>query len=47
MFELARKSVSTTWNEAFVEKYATTIDKFCFFWQENQKNSFQYQENVF
>ena len=32
---LARKFVSTTRNEAFVEKYVSKIRKNCFFWQEN------------
>ena len=32
---LARKSVSTTQNEAFIEKYFSTVHKLCFFWQEN------------
>ena len=36
-FILARKSVFTTQNEAFVEKYVSTIWKNCFFWQENRK----------
>ena len=34
-FALARKSVSTTRNEAFIEKYLFSIRKNCFFWQEN------------
>ena len=34
---LDRKSVSTTRNEAFVEKYVSTIRKNCFFWQKNCK----------
>ena len=33
-FVLARKSVSTTGNEVFVEKYVSTIQKNCFFWQK-------------
>ena len=39
-FALARKSVSATRNEAFVEKYVFTIQKNCFFWQENQRKWF-------
>ena len=34
-FAQARKSVSSTRNEAFVEKYVSTIQKICFFWQKN------------
>ena len=36
-FVLARKSVSITRNEAFVEIYVPTIRKNCFFWQKNRK----------
>ena len=36
-FVLARKSVSATRSEAFVEKYVFLIAKNCFFWQENQR----------
>ena len=36
-FVIVRKSVYTSRNEAFVEKYISTIRKNCFFWQENQK----------
>ena len=39
-FVLARKSVSITRNEAFVEKYVSTMRKNCFFWQENQRKWF-------
>ena len=39
-FVLARKSVSTTRNEGFFEKYVSTIQKNCFLWQENHRNSF-------
>ena len=39
-FVLARKSVSNTRNEAFVEKYVTTIHKLCFFWQKDQRKWF-------
>ena len=39
-FVLARKSVSTTQNEAFVEKDVSTIRKNCFFWDENQRKWF-------
>ena len=39
-FVLARKSVSTTQNETFVRKYVSTIQKNCFFWQENQRKWF-------
>ena len=39
-FVLARKSVSTTRNEAFVGKYVSTIRKNCFFWKENQRKWF-------
>ena len=39
-FLLDRKSISTTQNEAFVEKYISTIHKICFFWQENQRKLF-------
>ena len=31
-FVLARKSVSATRNEAFIEKYVPTMRKSCFFW---------------
>ena len=34
-FSLARKSVSTTWNKEFVEKYVPNRRKNCFFLQEN------------
>ena len=34
---LARKSVSTTHNEAFIEIYVSTIRKKSFFWQKSQK----------
>ena len=34
-FVIVRKSVYTSWNEAFVEKYISTVRKNCFFWQEN------------
>ena len=36
-FVLARKFVSTTRNEVFIEKYVSTIMKKCFFWQKNRK----------
>ena len=40
-FVPARKSVSTTRNEAFAEKYISTIRKNCFFWQtKNQQEKF-------
>ena len=39
-FPPARKSVSTTRNEAFVGKYVSTIHKICFFWHENQRKWF-------
>ena len=39
-FVLARASVSTTRIEAFIEKYASTIGRNCFFRQENQRNWF-------
>ena len=39
-FVLARKSVSTTRNEAVLEKYISTIWKNCFFWQESQRKWF-------
>ena len=32
-FLLAGKSVCTTQNEAFIEKYVSTIQKNCFFWK--------------
>ena len=37
-FLLARKSVSITRNEVFVEKYVITLQKF--FWQGNQRKLF-------
>ena len=40
-FVLARKSVSITRNEAFVEKCFSTIRKNCFFWQEIQRKWFR------
>ena len=43
---LARKSVSTTRNEAFVEKYISTIRNSCFFWQKIEIG-FHYQEKFF
>ena len=46
-FVLARKSVSTTRNEAFVEKYVSNIRKNCFFWQIKIENGFYYQESYF
>ena len=39
-FVQSRASVSTTRNEAFVEKYISTIRKICFFWQENRRKCF-------
>ena len=39
-FVLTRKSDFTTRNEAFVEKYVTTIHKFCLFWQKNKRKWF-------
>ena len=39
-FVLARKYVSTTQDEAFVEKYVSLIPKSCFFLQENQRKLF-------
>ena len=36
-FVPARKSVSTTRNEAFAEKYISTIRKNCFFWQTKKR----------
>ena len=36
-FVPARKSVSTTRNEAFAEKYVSTIRKNCFFWQTKKR----------
>ena len=39
-FVQARKFVSTNLNEAFVENYVSTIQKNCFFWQENQRKWF-------
>ena len=39
-FVQVRKSVPTIRNEAFVEKYVSTIRKNCFFWQENLKKWF-------
>ena len=39
-FPPARKSVSTTRNEAFVGKYVSTIHKICFFCHENQRKWF-------
>ena len=36
VFVLARKTVSTTWNKVFNEKYVSTILKNCFFWQKNR-----------
>ena len=39
-FALARKSIPTIRNEAFVEKYVSTIRKNCFFWQENLRKWF-------
>ena len=36
-FVLVRKSFSATRNEAFVEKYVSSIRKNYFFWQKNQK----------
>ena len=46
-FVIVRKSVYTTRNEAFVEKYISTIRKNCYFWQENKINGFHQQQNVF
>ena len=46
-FVLARKSVSTTRNEAFVEKYVSTIRKNCFFLAKKIENGFHQQENTF
>ena len=39
-FVLARKSVFTTRNKAFAEKYVSAIRKNCFVWQENQRKWF-------
>ena len=36
-FVQARKSASSTRDEAFVEKYVSTMRIICFFWQENLK----------
>ena len=41
---LARKSVPSTRNEAFVEKCVSTIWKTCFFCQENQRKWFPLAE---
>ena len=46
-FALARKSVSTTRNEGFVEKYVSSIRKNCFFWQKNPENGFHKQKIIF
>ena len=46
-FVLARKPVSTTGNEAFVEKYISTIRKSCFFWQKIEIGFHHYQEKFF
>ena len=46
-FVLARKFVSTTRNEALIEKYVSTIQKNCFFWQENERKRFPLARKCF
>ena len=43
-FVLARKSVPTTWNEAFFKKY---IRKNCFSWHENRRKWFSLARKCF
>ena len=46
-FVLARKSVCTTCDEAFVQKYVSCIAKNYLFWQENRRKLFPLKGNVF